>query len=132
MILPVVQQASHFHPFQPFLSLYHQPFFVKRLCIGLSKHFLVILSMGRQTAESFVLQLIRMSLIQCRRCTTVKSGPGGMISTHDLSQLFLNHYHLSKRNNSSGRRGILQLPRSPTTANSFRKMVGLKEADGNE
>jgi hypothetical protein len=43
MILPIVQQASHFHPFQPFLANINNTFLEKRLCIGLSKHFLVIL-----------------------------------------------------------------------------------------
>jgi hypothetical protein len=42
----------------------------------------------------------------------------------------LNHDYPSKRNTGSGRIGIVQLPRGPATAtaNSFRKLVGLKQA----
>ena len=47
--LPIVQQASHFHPYQPALA-YHQirAFCHETLSVKPSKHILVILSTGSE------------------------------------------------------------------------------------
>lgn len=129
-----------------FISLQKKEFLVKDLCPHNKAHDLRVDEIERETSSNNnsssrthfdeisqgTASELNLSIVRQAQYNTIfyqidKNELGGS-GSHDLSQLFLNHDHPSKSNTGCGRRDIVQLPCDLATANSFRKIVGLKEA----